>query len=64
MFDVALGGLFRMMGRLHMMPVRGVRVVRGLLVRARLVMLRRFLVVSGRMFEMLRGFLMMFRSLL
>jgi hypothetical protein len=64
MFDVALGGLFGMMGRLHMMSMRGVRMVRGLFVRAGLVMLRRFLVVSGRMLEMLSGFLVVFRSLL
>ena len=64
MFDVALGGLFRVMDRVQMMPMGGVRVVRGLLVRTGLVMLRRFLVVSGRVLEMLSGFLMMFGGLL
>lgn len=45
------------------MPVRDAGMMRGLFVVARLVMLRRFAMVLGRMFVMVRGMLVMLVNL-
>jgi hypothetical protein len=57
LFRMMLGGFLRVMFRLGMMTMRSVRVMPGLFVIARFMLLSRFLMVRG-------GMLVMFRRLL
>src|SRR5262249_6046100 len=61
---VRLGRLRRVMRCLQPVPMRSVRVMGRLLVSPRLVVLRRFLVMTGGVLEVFGGLLVMFRSLL
>ena len=61
---VHLGGLAGVMGRVEMVPVGGVRVMRGLFGRSGVVMFRRLHVMACRVFVMLRSFPMMFYRIL
>jgi hypothetical protein len=53
-----------MMGSVHGVSVSDVGVVPCLLVIARFVLIGRFPVMCGRLFMMMRGLVMMFRSLM
>jgi hypothetical protein len=59
-FDVFLCGFRREMQSVKMMPMREVRMMRGALVIAGLVVLGCFLVMPGCVLVVLRGLLMMF----
>ena len=64
LIGVVLAGLFGMMGSVHRMSVCDVGVVPGLFVIARFVVFGRFPVMCGRLFMMMRGLVMVFRSLM
>ena len=61
LIGVVLAGFFGMMGSVHGVSVG---VVPCLLVIARFVLIGRFPVMCGRLFMMMRGLVMMFRSLM
>jgi hypothetical protein len=64
LIGVVLAGFFGMMGSVHGVSVSDVGVVPCLLVIARFVLIGRFPVMCGRLFMMMRGLVMMFRSLM
>jgi hypothetical protein len=64
LIGVVLAGLFGMMGSVHRMSLCDVGVVPGLFVIARFVVFGRFPVMCGRLFMMMRGLVMVFRSLM
>jgi hypothetical protein len=64
LIGVVLAGLFGMMGSVHRMSVCDMGVVPGLFVIARFVVFGRFPVMCGRLFMMMRGLVMVFRSLM
>jgi hypothetical protein len=64
LIGVVLAGFFGMMGSVHGVSVSDVSVVPCLLVIARFVLIGRFPVMCGRLFMMMRGLVMMFRSLM
>jgi hypothetical protein len=57
MFRVLFRSVVVMIGSVQRMAVRDFRVVRGFFVMPGFVMLRRLVVVVGRLFMMMRGFL-------
>jgi hypothetical protein len=57
--DVGLGGLVAMVRGMEMVAMGKVRVMRGLFVSTGIVMFRRFLVMTHRVFVVLRRFPMM-----
>jgi hypothetical protein len=59
-FDVALGRFTRVMRRMQMMPMRGMRMMRGYFVFASPMMLGRFAMVLCRVFMVFGGFHVMF----
>ena len=59
-FDVALGRFTRVMGRMQMMPMRSMRMMRRYFVFACPMMLGRFAMVLRRVFMVLSGFYVMF----
>jgi hypothetical protein len=61
---VSLGGFAGVMRRVQMVPMGGMRVMRGLVVRPGIVMCCRLLVMARRVFVVLRGFPMVLCRLL
>ena len=59
-FEVMLCGFFRLLSSVQVVSVRDVRMMRRFFVAPALMVLRRFFVVSGRMFMVLGRFQMMF----